>query len=275
MKKSKLFIIGGITIIILALLCFLAPLYIQWDPEEANLLARLTPPEWFKNGLGGHILGTDALGRDILARLLYGGRTSLVLAVVVVLISTAIGVVLGVVSGYFGGLTDAVIMRLCDIMASIPSLLLAVCIVAVLGSSMVHLAFVLIITSWVVTARVSRGNVFSIMSSDYVKASKVIGASNLRIMVKEVLPNIVTPVIITSTQHLGGVVLNETSLSFLGMGVPLPAPSWGTMISDGREYIASAPWVVIVPGIALMITVLAFDFLGDGLTDIINPRNTD
>lgn len=275
MKKSKFFLIGGIGLIVIVLLCVLSPLYVQYDPLATDLTMRLTPPEGFRNGLSGHILGTDALGRDILTRLLLGGRASLFIAVSVVIPSALIGCVLGLISGYYAGVVDNVVMRFCDIMMATPALLLAICIVAVMGSTFFNLIITLIITSWVIGARVVRGTVLAIRESEYVQAAKVMGLSNLKIMVTEILPNVVTPLIINESQHFGAIILTEASMSFLGMGVPLPTPSWGTMISDGRAYIASAPWVVVVPGIALMLTVLFFNFLGDGLRDILDPKNKD
>lgn len=275
MKKSKFFLIGGIGLMLIILLCLLSPLFVRFDPIESDLTMRLTPPEWFRNGLNGHILGTDALGRDILTRLLMGGRASLFIAFAVVIPSALIGCVLGLLSGYFSGKVDNVIMRFCDIMMATPSLLLAICIVAVMGSSFFNLIITLIITSWVIGARVVRGTVLAIRESEYVQAARVMGMSNLKIMVTEILPNVVTPLIINESQHFGAIILTEASMSFLGMGVPLPTPSWGTMISDGRQYIASAPWVVIVPGMALMLTVLFLNFLGDGFRDVLDPKNKD
>lgn len=275
MKKSKFFLIGSIGLIVIILLCLLSPLYVQYDPLAPDLLMRLSPPEWFRNGIKGHILGTDALGRDILTRLLLGGRASLFIAFSVVLPSAAIGCILGMLSGYFSGVVDNVIMRFCDIMMATPSLLLAICIVAVMGSTFFNLIITLIITSWVIGARVVRGTVLALRESEYVQAAKVMGMSNTKIMFTEILPNVVTPLIINESQHFGAIILTEASMSFLGVGVPLPTPSWGSMISEGRSYIATAPWVVVVPGIALMLTVLFFNFLGDGLRDILDPKNKD
>ena len=275
MRKNKMFLIGGTGILAIILLCVLAPIYVAYNPLEADLTSRLMPPEWLANGWTGHIFGTDSLGRDVLTRVLIGGRASLLIFFSVVIFSTIMGVVLGLMAGYYGGIADTIIMRFCDIMMATPALLLAVCVVAVLGSDYSNLILVLILTNWVMIARVVRGVVLTIRSSDYVNAAKLMGASNAWIMASEVLPNTLTQVIISATQNLGVVILTEASMSYLGMGVPLPTPAWGTMLSDGREYISTAPWIVIVPGIVLMLTVLSFNFFGDGVRDILDPKNKD
>jgi ABC-type dipeptide/oligopeptide/nickel transport system permease subunit len=275
MRKSKLFLIGIIMLFTIIVVCAISPHVVAYDPIDANLRMRLQPPDWFSKVVDGHILGTDPLGRDILSRLLVGGSASLFIAFAVVIPSALFGAILGLLAGYYARATDTIIMRICDIMMATPPLLLAICIVAVMGQSMFNLIIVLAATSWVVGARVVRGTVLSIRDTEYIRAARVMGAGNLRIMIKEVLPNVVTPLIVTESQHFAAIILTEAAMSFLGMGVPLPEPSWGTMISDGREYIASAPWIVIAPGVALMLTVLAFNFLGDGLRDVLDPKNKD
>lgn len=274
-RKNKMFLIGGIGILIIILLCVFAPLYVQFDATKSDLTQRLLPPEGFAHGLSGHVFGTDPLGRDVLTRVLMGGRASLLIAFSVVIFSTLLGVILGVTAGFYGGMVDTVIMRFTDIMMAMPALLLAICVVAVLGSSYTNLIMVLILTNWVMIARVVRGVVLTIRNSDYVNAAKLLGFSSARIMASEILPNTLTQVIISATQNLGVVILTEASMSYLGMGVPLPTPAWGTMLSDGREYIATAPWIVVVPGVILMLTVLAFNFFGDGVRDILDPKNKD
>jgi ABC-type dipeptide/oligopeptide/nickel transport system permease subunit len=275
MRKSKFFMIGLFGILGITLICLLSPLFLQYDPMLSNLRARLAAPEWFSKGLHGHVFGCDSLGRDVFARLLMGGRTSILIALSVVFITTFFGLALGLISGYYGSISDMVLMRLCDIMMSIPALLLAICVVAVMGSGITNLIIVLSITGWIMVARVVRSTAFAVRDTEYIKAARVLGMSNFKIIFSEVLPNVISPVIITATQAFGGMILAEASMSFLGLGIPVPAPSWGAMISDGREYIGNAPWVVIVPGIFLMLMVLAFNFLGDGLNDILNPKNMD
>ena len=275
MKKSKLFLIGGFVFIAIILLCLFSPLYVQHDPLKADLANRLHAPEGFAHGLSGFVLGADAMGRDVLTRMLVGGRYSLMIATLTLIPSAFIGIFLGLIAGYYGGLTEAIIMRFCDIMMAIPGLMLAVCIVAVLGANMPNLILTLTVTSWIVGCRVIRGEVLAIRRSEYVQAARCMGAGNFRIMVKEILPNVVTPAIITESQHFGAIILTEASLGFLGLGIPMPKPSWGTMLSDGRAYITQAPWLVVAPGVILMLTVLACNFLGTGLRDILDPRNKD
>lgn len=275
MCKNKYFILGGSGVLLILFLCAFSPWFVRFDATAADLSARLTPPQWLGAGISGHIFGTDPLGRDVLTRVLMGGRVSLFISFSVVILSSVSGIVLGLLAGYYGGAVDTVIMRCCDIMMATPSLLLAVCVVAVMGSSYTNLILVLTLTNWLTMSRVVRGVVLTIRNADYVNAARLLGASDVRIMAKEVFPNVLTQVIINATQNLGTVILIEASMSYLGMGVPLPTPAWGTMLSDGREYIGTAPWIVVVPGIALMLTVLSFNFLGDGIRDIFDPKNKD
>ena len=183
-----------------------------------------------------------------------------------------IGTVLGAVSGYFGGAVDAVIMRLCDIMMAIPNLVLAIAVMAVLGPNIFNLVIVLIITTWVQYCKVTRNNVMVVKNTEFVKASQVLGASRMHIMFSQIFPNVTTQLIILISQQLGWTILTEASLSFLSLGVQPPTPSWGNMIADGRNFLITNPWLVMVPGVALMVTVLAFNFLGDGLRDVLDPK---
>ncbi len=269
---SKFFVIGGIIVLTMILLAFLAPIIVVHDAEKSNLILRLRKPEWFSNGWSGHILGTDPLGRDILSRLLMGSRISFKVAFISVGVSSIIGVILGIVAGYYGGFLDTFIMRFGDIQLSIPSMMLAVAVVAVLGTNINNLILVLIITSWVQYARVVRSNVLVTRNMEFVMASRALGASDVWIMFTQIFPNILTPLLILVTQQLGFMILMEAGLSFLGLGVAPPTPSWGSMISDGRTYITTAPWVCVIPGVALMLAVLGFNFLGDGLRDALDPK---
>jgi ABC-type dipeptide/oligopeptide/nickel transport system permease subunit len=274
-RKSKFFCSGAITLLVIILMCFLIPAFLKYDPLEMNLAERLLPPDWFSTAEDSHFFGTDALGRDVLTRLLVGGRTSIIIALSVALITTIIGLFVGLFAGYYGGVVDLILMRLCDILMAVPGLLLAVCFVAVLGPSIPNLIIVMAITSWLILARVVRGTALSVRSLEYVKAARVLGIPNIKIIFFEVLPNVFSSVVIAATQGIGATILTEASLSYLGLGVPPPAPSWGSMIADGRTYIETDPWTVIVPGVILMITVLAVNFIGDGLNDIMNPKNRD
>ncbi len=274
-KKSFFFKAGLIGILLIVGISLTCPLWIPHDAMAADLSARLAEPEWFSNGFGGHIFGCDPLGRDVLSRVLIGSRASLLISLTVVTGAVVFGTMVGLIAGMFGGKVDMIIMRICDIFLAVPSLILALCVVAILGVNFTNLIIVMLMTQWVKYARLVRGNVLAIRNSEYVHASEVLGAGKFRIMITQVLPNVVNPLIIQASQNLGTVILAESGLSYLGCGVPLPTPAWGSMISDGRAYIAQAPWIVFAPGVALMLTVLCFNFLGDGLRDVLDPRNKD
>lgn len=270
MKKSKFFVIGAILVILIILLSVFAKQIAPFDPLKQNLRARLKAPtgEW-----ANYIFGGDAMGRDIFSRLLIGSQVSLQISFTVVILTAIIGTVLGIVAGYFGKWVDTVIMRFSDIQVSIPPMVLAIAVMAVLGNSVTNLIAVLVFTRWVQYARVVRGSVMMIRNTDFIRASTVLGSSKLRIMFTQILPNVLTSLIIVMSQEFGRTIMTESALSFLGLGVPPPAPSWGVMIAEGREYLSTKPFVVLVPAIALMIAVLAFNFLGDGVRDVLDPKN--
>lgn len=269
-KHSKFFIIGAVLVLIIILLSLFANVIAPFDPLKQTLRSRLKAPtgEW-----NNYIFGGDALGRDIFSRLLVGSQVSLRISFTVVILTALIGTVLGIVAGYFGGWVDTVIMRISDIQVSIPPMVLAIAVMAVLGNSTGNLIGVLVFTRWVQYARVVRGNVMSFRNTDFIRASTVLGSSKVRIMFTQILPNVLTSLIIVMSQEFGRTIMTESSLSFLGLGVPPPAPSWGVMIAEGREYLSTAPWVVVVPAAALAIAVLAFNFLGDGVRDVLDPKN--
>lgn len=273
MRKSSFFMIGSVLVLLIIVIALISPYIVAHDPIKSNLRLRLQPPDYFSKGWSGHVLGTDPLGQDVLTRLLIGSRVSLYISFTSVIVTAIFGTILGIVAGYYRGIVDNVIMRIGDIQVSIPHTVLAIAIMAVLGNSVNNLIMVLIFTRWVQYARVVRGNVLSIRNTEYISAARVLGARNSRIMFKEILPNVLTSLIIVMSQQFGQAILTESALSFLGLGVPPPAPSWGVMIADGREYIATAPWVVLSSGVALMIAVLAFNFLGDGVRDVLDPKN--
>lgn len=273
MRKSNFFVIGAVLVFLIIVISVLSPWIAPHNPTMSNLVMRLQPPDGFSKGYGGYILGTDPLGQDILSRLMVGSRVSLRISFTVVFATAIIGTVLGIVSGFFGGVVDTVIMRFSDIQVSIPPMILAVAVMAVLGNSTNNLIIVLVFSRWVQYARVVRSNVMGIRNMEYIHASEVLGSSKMRIMFTQILPNVLTQLIIVMSQEFGRTILTESSLSFLGLGVPAPAPSWGVMIADGREYLATAPWVIVAPGAALMIAVLAFNFLGDGVRDVLDPKN--
>ena len=272
MRRSYFFRVGLICFITVVAVCYLLPLFIKWDPTANALRDRFLPPEYFKNGLNGHILGTDQLGRDVLARLLLGGQYSFRLAVFVVFLQTVIGTVLGIVAGYFGGWVDTVVMRACDAMMAMPSLILAICVMAILGPSMRNLVIVLTFSGWVQLCKITRNNVRVVKQQEFVLASKALGAKGGHIMFRQIFPNVTTNIIIISSQRIGLVILLESSLSFLNLGIQAPAPSWGNMIAAGRMYLTTQPWLIVVPGIALMMSVLSFNFLGDGIRDVLDTK---
>lgn len=272
MIKSRFFRTGFILAVIIIILSILSPLLINFDPKANSLTEILKSPDYFSKGMQGHIFGTDQLGRDIFSRLLTGSRYSLSIAAIVVLCSSAIGTLLGLISGYFGGTLDSFIMRVSEIFLSIPQIVLAIALLAILGNSIPNLIIILISTSWIQYCKLARNNVLVQRSMDYVHASQVMGAGKLHIMLSQIFPNVTTPLLITASQQIGLIIMVEAGLSFLGFGVVQPTPSWGNMISDGRAYLTSAPWMIIYPGIALMLTVLAFNFLGDGLRDVLDPK---
>lgn len=274
MLRSKFFVIGFCGFLLLVFLAIFGPKLVDYDPYTTSPLERFVAPQWFANGGSGHILGTDQVGRDVLARLLTGARFSLGVAFVVVIFTTIIGVAMGLIAGYFGGTIDMVIMRLCDALSAIPTLMLAIAVLAVLGISTTNLIIVMVISRWVGYTRMVRNNVLSIRNREYIQASKALGAKSGRILIKDVLLNITTPLLIQFSQQFGAIIMLEASLSFLNMGIQPPAPSWGGMISAGRSYIATHPWVVVAPGCFLMFSILTFNFLGDGLRDVLDVKRT-
>ena len=272
LKRSNFFVIGFIICTLIIALSIIAPFIVSYDAKKPELANSLIPPQYFFKGWSGHVLGTDNLGRDILTRILIGSKYTFVIAVGSVTFGILIGTIIGLFSGYNGGRIDNLIMRFADTQLSIPPLLLAIAVVASLGSSITNIIIVLTITSWPKIARLIRGNVLIIREAEFISASRVLGASDSWIMFSQILPNITTPLLIIASQQIGWTILMEAYLSFLGLGVQAPTPSWGGMIADGRSYLMAAPWVIMAPGIALMITVLSFNFLGDGLRDALDPK---
>ena len=269
MKRSSFFLIGlSITVLIICAAIF-GPMLVKSDPVHNDLMSKLLPPL-----TDGHLLGTDQLGRDILARILYGARMSLIISFVVTILAVALGTLLGLISGYWGGIVDTVIMRICDVFLSLPLIVVTIALVAVLGNTVPNLIAILVLLNWVEFCKLTRTNVLVAKNMEFVSAIKILGGSSSRILSKEIFPNVTTTLLIQASLKFGNVILTEASLSYLGQGIMQPTPSWGNMIADGRNYLAAYPWVCLVPGIALMITILGFNFLGDGLRDVLDPNRT-
>lgn len=258
--------------LLVTLTALLAPLLAGQDPAAIDPLNRLKPPMWMDGGSAAHWLGTDNLGRDMWSRIVYGSRVSLIVGIGAVLVSGLIGAALGLMSGFYGKWVDAVIMRVADSFMAIPTILFMLVVLAVVGPGLTTLIFVIGVTNWVSYTRVVRGEVLSIKERDFVKAARSVGAKNGRIVLKHILPNILSSFIVLSGMNVATTIIMEASLSFLGLGIKPPAVSWGGMLSDGRQYIATSWWVATFPGIAITITVLGVIFLGDWLRDVLDPH---
>jgi dipeptide transport system permease protein len=265
--------VAGLSIIIVVItLAILAPVVAPHSPILTNNAAFLRPPVWQQGGSWSYPLGTDAIGRDMLSRLIYGARLSLLIGISVVAISIAIGTVLGLIAGFFRGLVEITIMRIMDIILTLPSLLLAIVIVAILGPGLMNAMLAVAVVVLPHYVRVTRAAVISEVSRDYVTAAKVSGASKLRLMLKEVLPNCMPPLIVQASLGISTAILDAAALGFLGLGAQPPTAEWGTMLADAREFVLRAWWVVTLPGIMILVTVLAFNLLGDGLRDALDPK---
>ena len=242
------------------------------DPLAGSLSKRLKPPAWQQGGTLEYPLGTDKLGRDMLSRIIYGARVSLAVSLVAIFVGGVIGTALGMISGYFGGWVDALLMRLVDISLSLPTILLALVLVAAVGPSFGTVITILMIFLWARYARLVRGETLAIKERDFIARARVAGASHIRIMARYIFPNVVNSLVVLATLQVGYVILLESTLSFLGAGLPRPTPAWGLMIADGRELIVTAWWVSMFPGVAIMLTVLSLNLLGDWLRDHLDPK---
>jgi dipeptide transport system permease protein len=263
---------GLVVIVVLVLLALSADVVAPHSPILTNNAVFLKPPFWQQGGSISYPLGTDAIGRDILSRLIHGARLSLLIGIAVVTLSVISGTVLGLVAGFFRGVIEITIMRLMDITLTLPSLLLAIVIVAILGPGLMNAMLAVAIVLLPHYVRIARAAVISEVSKDYVTAAKVAGAGRLRLMFKEVLPNCAAPLIVQATLGISTAILDAAALGFLGLGAQPPLPEWGTMLADAREFVLRAWWVVTLPGLAILVTVLAFNLLGDGLRDALDPK---
>jgi len=264
--KNKAAMAGLGILIALGLMAVLASQISPYDPDEVDILYQLQGPS------REHILGTDLYGRDILSRIFWGGRVTLVVGLISVGIAATFGIVLGLISGYYGGVADAAIMRFIDILLSFPRILLALTIVGMLGPGLLNVMLAVGIASITGYARLVRGTVLSAKEQTYVEAAKVVGCQDIKILFRHLLPNVIGPVIVLATLDVASAILAASSLSFLGLGVQPPTAEWGYMLNEGRNYLRSAPWITFFPGIAIMISVLSINMLGDGLRDALDPK---
>jgi len=265
-RRNKLAMLGALIIFSLALVAVIAPLIAPFSPNQQDVLHRLEPPS------RKHLLGTDDLGRDLLSRIIYGTRISLLVGFVAIGIAIIVGSILGLFSGYFGGWLDTVIMRFVDIMLCFPTFFLILMVIAFLEPNIWNVMAVIGLTGWPSLTRLVRGECLSVREREFIQASKVLGLPNIRVMFVHLLPNVMAPILVTATLGIGGAILTESALSFLGLGVQPPTPSWGNILTAGKDYIAVAWWLSLYPGLAILVTVLAYNLLGEGLRDVLDPR---
>jgi peptide/nickel transport system permease protein len=264
--RNFAFTAGLLLTVALVLVAIAAPLLAPFDPNAQDTIRRLEAPSH------GHPLGLDDLGRDVLSRIIWGSRVSLRVGFSVVILASVIGVALGAMAGYFGGWMDTIIMRITDILLAFPGILLAIALVAVLGPSLNNVVLALVVIGWVGYARLVRGQVLKVREMEYVVAARAMGARSPRVIMRHVLPNVINPLIVMATLGLAGTILSEAALSFLGLGVQPPTPSWGAMLTSGRRYLGLANHLAIWPGLAIMLAVMGLNFLGDGLIDALDPK---
>ena len=271
-SHNKGAVAGLVFFVALVIVALLAPILAPYLPNEQNRSMLLLPPVWQEGGHASYLLGTDAVGRDILSRLIHGSRFSLFIGVVVVSVSVISGVLIGLIAGYFGGWIDTVIMRVMDIILAFPSLLLALVLVAVLGPGLTNAMIAIALVNQPHFVRLTRAAVMNERGKDYVVGSRVAGAGTLRLMFLTILPNCLAPLIVQATLAFSAAILDAAALGFLGMGAQPPTPEWGTMLAESREFIQRAWWVVTFPGLAILVTVLAINLMGDGLRDALDPK---
>jgi ABC-type dipeptide/oligopeptide/nickel transport system permease subunit len=266
---------SAIVVLLFVLMAIFAPLIAPHDPYATDLFRRLQPPAWMEGGDWAYLLGCDALGRDILSRIIYGARISIFIGAAVILVATTIGIVAGLAAGYLRGWVDTVISRLVDILLGFPYLIFAIGLMAMMGPGLSNIILALAYKEWVIPCRVVRGETLVTRELEYVEAARALGASRWHIMRREILPNILSPVIVVATIRMAHVIILEASLSFLGLGVQPPTASWGAMVADGRAFILESWWVSTFPGVAILLLVLAINVASQGLRDAFDPRFTE
>lgn len=273
LSKSRTGMLGLIIVLLVISCAIFAPLIAPYEPTKINTDMLLAAPAWLDGGSMAHLLGTDHLGRDILSRIIYGSRISLLVGGTSVIVAGIVGVTFGLLSGYFGGIIDSFFMRLADSFLALPTILFALVFLTVLEPGILTLIFILGVTNWVIYARLVRGDTLVIREKEYVRAAKSMGVSDFKIITRHILPNIFSSVIIVSTLTVASTIIAESSLSFLGLGVQVPDITWGIMLSEGRDYLATSWWIATFPGIAITITVLGIIFLGEWLRDYLDPKS--
>lgn len=272
LRKHPSAMIGGIVVLLFILMAIFSPFIIPHSSTSGELANRLAPPVWLEGGSSEHLLGTDEQGIDLLSRIIDGARVSITVGVLATVISVIVGTTLGLISGYFRGWFDTIISRLADLLLAFPFLIFAIGMMAFLGPGFLNLIFALTFKGWVEFFRLSRGEVLVEHNKEYVEAAKSLGRRSIRIMVDEILPNIVQTIMVLATLRFGYMIIMEASLSFLGLGIQPPTPAWGSMIATGREYMLNAWWLSTFPGIVLLLLVLGINLFGEGLRDISDPR---
>ena len=270
--RRRTALVGLVVVAAVVLAALLAPVLTPFDPLAQDISQRLKPPGWTNPEGRAHWLGTDHLGRDILGRILYGSRIALVVGLSAVAIAGTLGLIVGVVSGYFGGRVDDLFMRLADIQLAFPFILLALAVIGVLGPSLRNIIIVVGVSGWVVYARIVRGEVLSLREREFVQAARAVGSPPARVIARHLVPNAFAPWLVIATLDMARVIIVESALSFLGLGIPPPTPTWGGMLADGRVYMSTAWWLATFPGLAILVTVLGINLLGDGLRDTLDPR---
>ncbi|WP_307480056.1 ABC transporter permease [Cytobacillus purgationiresistens] len=266
LAKNKAAMVGAFIVIVFSLLAIFAPLLAPYDPTEMQLSKKLETPS------SEHWLGTDDKGRDILSRLLYGSRISLTVGILSTLLGALTGIILGVVAGYYGRWVDSLIMRICDVLLAFPGILLALAIVSVLGASTTNVIIAVAFYAIPTFARIVRGSTLTVKKLEYIDAIKAMGARDTRIIIKHILPNVLSPIIVQSTLYIASAIITASALSFLGMGTKPPTPEWGTMLAQGRSYVAQAPHITLFPGLVILLVVVGFNLFGDGLRDALDPK---
>lgn len=270
--RDRLAVAAAAGVVLFVAMALLAPWLAPHDPYDTDLLRRLQPPAWMEGGEWSYVFGCDSLGRDIVSRIIYGARISIFIGVVVVLLATLVGTLAGLAAGYLGGAVDGVISRIVDVLLGFPYLIFAIGLMGMMGPGLQNIILALVYKEWTISCRVVRGETLATRELEYVEAARAVGASRAHIMLREILPNIMSPLIVVATTRMATIIILEASLSFLGLGMQPPLASWGSMVADGRSFLSDAWWVGTFPGVAIFLLVLAINLASQGLRDAFDPR---